>query len=197
MIATLAIVGPATTRDLTTVGRLAAELDAPHMSALPDVVRQASEAILSHCQRPEGLLRETVEETFRFFTPQWSLLLSRDLAPAVSAVVEDGVALTSAEWLLDGATLYRLRSDRGGAWTARKVVVTYAAGLAAVPPDVERACLDVATAILAARGRDRAVRSEAAEGVGNVSYLDPGEGQGFLTAQAHAALGRYVRGWAA
>ena len=192
MISTLAVTTAAATRDLTVLARLKTDLgiaDIAQDAALADTIREASDAICRFCARPEGFGRETVMETWRLDRAAECLILARDIAPAIASVTEDGVALAASDYLLSGSLLYRLSSDAPTAWTARKVAVTYAAGwalLADVPYDLERACLDLAASIWASRGRDRTLRSEAADGVGSVSYLDPRDGSGLPQAIADA-----------
>lgn len=199
MISTISVVTAATTRDLTTLARLKTDLgitDAAQDAALADVIREASDAIGRFCARPEGFGRETVTETWRLSGYADCLILARDILPAVASVTEDGEALAATDYLLDGSLLRRLSDDAPRAWTARKIVVSYAAGyalLADTPYDLERACLDLCATIWAGRGRDRSLRSESADGVGSVSYLDPREGAGGLPQAIADALASYRR----
>lgn len=198
MISTLAVNVAASTRDLTSLARLKDDLaitDTAQNAALSDVIREASDAICRYCSRPEGFGRETVTETWRMSGGADCLILARDIAPAIVSVVEDGVTLTPADYLLSGSLLYRLFEDAPSLWTARKVVVNYAAGwsqLSDLPNDLERACLDLAATVWAGRGRDRALRSESADGVGAVSYMDPRDGSAMPMAIS-AALAPYRR----
>lgn len=199
MISTLAVTTAAATRDLTVLARLKADLgiaDTAQDAALADTIREASDAICRFCARPEGFGRETVMQTWRLHGAAECLILARDIAPAIASVVEDGVTLAATDYLLAGSLLRRLSSDAPRAWTARKVVVSYAAGyalLADTPYDLERACLDLAATIWASRGRDRTLRSESAEGVGSVSYLDPRDGAGGVPQVIADALASYRR----
>jgi hypothetical protein len=199
MISTLAVTTPAATKDLTTLARLKTDLgitDAAQDAALADVIREASDAIGRFCARPEGFGRETVTETWRLSGSAECLILARDILPAVASVTEDGEPLAAADYLLDGSLLRRLFDDTPHDWTARKIVVTYAAGyalLADTPYDLERACLDLCATIWASRGRDRSLRSESADGVGAVSYLDPRAASGGLPQAIADALASYRR----
>ena len=199
MISTLSVVTPAATKDLTVLARLKADLsitDAAQDAALADVIREASDAIGRACARPEGFGRETVTETWRLSGHAECLILARDILPTVTSVTEDGEALAAADYLLDGSLLRRLSEDAPIVWTARKIVVTYAAGyalLADTPYDLERACLDLCATIWASRGRDRSLRSESADGVGSVSYLDPRASGGGLPQAIADALASYRR----
>jgi hypothetical protein len=186
---TLVVTTPAATRDLTTLARLKAELsitDSLSDTLLTNIIREASEAIGSYCSRPEGFGAETVTETFwltdaPYLDPttrgQDVLILARDLVPTIASVTEDGTALVAnTAYLLDGSVLCRVFSGTMRAWTARQVVVAYSAGYAlpgSVPNDLQRAALDLCASMWSSRGRDWTIRSEAVDGVGSVSYLDP------------------------
>jgi hypothetical protein len=197
MISTLAVTTPAATKDLTTLARLKTDLgiaDAAQDAALADVIREASDAIGRECARPDGFGRETVTETWWLSSQLDCLILSRDILPAITFVMEDGATLAATDYLLSGSLLRRLSDDAPRAWTAQKIVVTYAAGyglLADLPHDLERACLDLCATIWASRGRDRSLRSESADGVGSVSYLDPRDGAGGLPQAIAAAVARH------
>ncbi|CAB4142648.1 gp6 domain containing protein [uncultured Caudovirales phage] len=176
MITTLAVTSPASTRDLTVLDTVKAELGIVGTSDdayLADLIRQASDLIARFCRRPEGFGRETVTQTWRLDRDPPCLILARDIAPAVASVTEDGTALASTDWLLDGSLLYRLQTDRQVAWTASKVVVSYAAGFALltdVPYDLERCCIDLVRAGWRGRGRDPALKSMRVPDVLDVSY---------------------------
>lgn len=199
MLSTLTVVTAATTRDLTILARMKSDLGltgTDQDAALADVIREASDAIGRECARPEGFGRETVAETWRLSAAADCLILTRDIRPAITSVVEDGVTLAAADYQLAGSLLYRLDEDAPTRWTARKVTVTYAAGyalLSDVPYDLERACLDLAATIWAARGRDRTIRSESVDGVASASYLDPAAGKGGMPLVIADAIAPYRR----
>lgn len=187
MIQTLTVTTAASTRDLTRLATVKAELsigDTTQDAWLTDAIRQASDGIAAYCRRPEGFGRETVEETFRArYAGQAvsSLILGRDIAPAITSVVEDGTALLAAEYLLDGSLLRRLEDDRPVCWNAAKIVVVYQAGytlLSGLPYDVERCCIDLVVRAYNARGRDPGLRSERILDVIAQSWDTPG-GNGF------------------
>lgn len=186
MLTTLSIDTPATTGDLTVLATVRRELQlADAFTAddawLADAIRQTSDMIASYCRRPEGFGRATVTQTWRLTRDPPLLLLARDLAPAVTTVVEDGVTLTTADWALDGSRIYRLLADAVAPWTASKVAVTYAAGyglLTDVPYDLERACLDLVVRAYRSRGRDPGLRSQDIPDVLRQSWDTPG-GDGF------------------
>lgn len=176
MISALTIDVAATTRDLTVLDTVKAELQIAGTdddAYLADLIRQASDLIARFCRRPEGFGRETVTQTWRLDRDPSCLILARDIAPAIASVAEDGTALASADWLLDGSLLYRLQADQQAAWTGSKVVVSYDAGYALltdVPYDLERCCIDLVRAGWRARGRDPALKSMRVPDVLDVSY---------------------------
>ncbi|MCZ8310946.1 MAG: phage head-tail connector protein [Magnetospirillum sp.] len=187
MIQTLTVTTAAATRDLTRLATVKTELsigDTTQDAWLTDAIRQASDGIAAYCRRPEGFGRETVEETFRArYAGQAvsSLILGRDIAPAITSVVEDGTALLAAEYLLDGSLLRRLEDDRPTSWNAAKIVVVYQAGytlLSGLPYDVERCAIDLVVRAYNARGRDPGLRSERILDVIAQSWDTPG-GDGF------------------
>jgi len=171
----LRVITPAATSDLTTLAAAKAEVEvtgSQHDQELADLIGQASRAIAQLTQHVWGL--ETVEQTERPAKPLDSVLLERQLDPAIASVVVDGDTLGNDEWELDGFQLFRLSADRRTAWFGRKIVVTYQAGYAlpgSVPDDVERACLLAVAAWFAGRGRDPMLRSESTDGVVSASWI--------------------------
>jgi hypothetical protein len=207
MIQTLRVTTAATTKDLTRLATVKAELSIADAvttqdSWLTDAIRQASDGIGAYCRRREGLGRETVEETFRTggHESAASLILSRDIEPSITSVVEDGETLLATEYLLEGALLRRLEDDRVVAWNAAKIVVVYQAGftlLSGLPYDVERCCIDLVVRAYNARGRDPGLRSERILDVIAQSWDTPG-GDGFkggLPRDVADRLDPYIR-WA-
>jgi hypothetical protein len=208
MIQTLRVTSAASTKDLTRLASVKSELSIPDATTtqdawLADAIRQASDGIAAYCRRPEGFGRETLEETFRASiagASAPSLVLGRDIAPAITSVVEDGTALLAAEYLLDGSLLRRLENDEIAAWDAAKIVVVYQAGytlLAGLPYDVERCAIDLVVRAYNARGRDPGLRSERILDVIAQSWDTPG-GDGFkggLPRDVADRLDPYIR-WA-
>lgn len=195
----LTVVTPPASNALTTLATAQRELGlavGADTVGIGDLIAQASAACAAYCARPEGFGRATLRQTERPGYRRDVLLLDRDLAPAITAVTVDGVALAAAGWELDGSLLYRLSGLDRVAWDAGVVVIDYAAGYAlpgSVPPDVERACLVVVQSLYSARARDPMVRSENVDGVGAVSYLDPRAGMEGLPAQAAGLLAPWRR----
>jgi hypothetical protein len=190
----ITVITPPTTNMLTVTSTAARELTIAEATAgLQELIGQASDACARYCGRAEGFGRATIAQTERdIYAP--CIVLGRDINPAITSVVEDGTTLAAADYELDGSLLYRLSDDMRAEWNAAKVVITYAAGyvlLTDTPQDLERACIATLGAIYAGRGRDPRVRSEAADGVGSVSYLDPKAGAEALPVEAAALLGPY------
>ena len=190
----ITVITPPATNMLTVIATAARELSILEATAgLQELIGQASDACARYCGRAEGFGRATVAQTERdIYAP--CIVLDRDINPAITSVVEDGVTLAASNYELDGSLLYRLSDDSRTQWAAAKVVITYAAGyvlLTDTPQDLERACIATLAAIYAARGRDPRIRSEAADGVGSVSYLDPKAGAEALPVEAAALLSPY------
>ena len=190
----ITVITPPPTNMLIATATAARELAISDATAgLQELIGQASDACARYCGRAEGFGRATVAQTERdIYAP--CIVLGRDINPVVNSVVEDGVTLAATAYELDGSLLYRLSDDMRVEWNAAKVVITYAAGyvlLTDTPQDLERACIATLAAIHAARGRDPRIRSEAADGVGSVSYLDPKAGAEALPVEAAALLGPY------
>ena len=194
----LTVLTPSPTSDLTIAATAARELQLlrqEELDGLGELIGQASATCAGWCGRPEGFGRATVRQTERITTPRNSIILDRDLAPAITSITVDGVALAAADWELDGALLYRLSGDARIRWERGVVVVTYAAGfalLADLPPEIERACLLVLAAIHAGRGRDPMQRTEN-NGLVAVSFLDPRPGMESIPPAAAALLSPWRR----
>jgi hypothetical protein len=187
----ITIITPPTTNMLTVTATAARELAISDATAgLQELIGQASDVCARYCGRPEGFGRATVRQTERNVNLP-CIILDRDIAPSITSVVEDGTTLAATDWELDGSLLYRLSGDYRIQWRATVLQVTYAAGytlLTDLPQDIERACLIVLQAIHSSRGRDPHIRSESADGVGSVSYLDPRSNSDALPAQAITLL---------
>jgi hypothetical protein len=201
MASILTIVTPATSTALTDVSAAQAELDitgTTDLAYLQHQIAVASAAIVSWCGRV--FAREVLREVWRDLCWQEALSLSRFPVVSIASVIEDGVTLASTEYEcdLEAGLLYRLSSDERTRWNARKITVNYTAGYVLpgndgrnLPYDVQRACTLIVTAQHNARGRDPMIRSESAQDVGQISYLDPRAGMEAMPPQAAALLAPY------
>ncbi|MBB3264052.1 hypothetical protein FHW79_001667 [Azospirillum sp. OGB3] len=149
---------------LTTADALKAELDitGPDQDlSLELLIRQWSATIERYCRRSFAAVEAT--ETIRGDRQRGRLILNRVPVVSVTAVVLNGEALLDGGWEVEDADAgFLLRMDASGhslGWPVGKVEVTYTAGFAAIPPDVERCCLDLCVRAYHARGRDPALRS--------------------------------------
>jgi hypothetical protein len=165
---------------LCTLTALKAELKvtaSQHDDYLQQTIRQVSGQIAGACLRPH-FARETVQQTEWLSVARHEIILARDLEPSISSITEDGVAVASEDYVVDGGLVYRLRSGKRCLWWPSKLVLTYQHGYVlpdGVPPSLERACVVACKAAVSARGRDPLVRSMMSADVGSESYRDPGD----------------------
>lgn len=189
----ITVITPPATNALTVTATAERELNlngTPALAGLQELIGQASDVCARYCGRPEGFGRATVRQTERSLDAD-AIILDRDINPTITSVIEDGTTLASTDYELDGSLLYRLSDDIRIRWRANVVAVTYVGGftlLTDLPQDIERACLIVLSAIHSSRGRDPHIRSEAADGVGSVSYIDPRAASDGLPAHATTLL---------
>ena len=202
MLTRLTVTAAAASTQLTTSAAASAELGGSvDGSLLATWIQAASAAVARHLGFQPA--RETVSETFwlnRRAAP--SLSLSRTPVASIASVTVDGTALASTDYSVDAASglLLRLTTDTPVEWLANKVVVAYSGGWivpgqpsANLPADIERATLLTVAGYAAAQGRDPALRSEAAEGIGSQSWLDPVAEHGALAWQAAQLLSPWRR----
>lgn len=201
MLSILTVTVPASSTALTDLASVQAELSLPgseDAGYLQTQIAASSAAIASWCSRV--FARETVQEVWRPEIPTEFLMLARVPVASITSVIEDGVTLSASDYEVDPASgfLWRLSSDQRSWWRARKITVTYAGGYIlppaqgrTLPEDVQRACVLMVAAQYNARGRDPMLRSEAAQDVGQVSYLDPRAGMEAMPPQAAALLQPY------
>lgn len=185
MRSTAVVTAAATYRALTTLDRVKSELGisgSANDTLLTAKIKEASSDIEARCRT---FCRETIAVTF------WpaagatisvgALVLPRYPIVSVSSVLEDGVAVDSAERRADpdSGMLYRLDADGYPAlWSAAKsIVVTYVGGYTmpgeadyTLPPSLESACVDLVSSYWASRGRDPTVRAESVPGVLDTTY---------------------------
>lgn len=217
------VITPATARDLTTTANARADLGLPAGAPSDDQIKrfiaQASASAASFCRRAFG--RETVRERFeidwrRRCDEDEGLLLSRAPVVRIVSVKVDGLTLAPSAYQLEErpahpVSLFYLRHLVDGeprAWTGRSVTVEYEAGwllpgesrgdpatTAApdLPPDVERAVIQLVGAAASASGRDMMVKSEDVEGVGSFSYYVQGASAALPHPEAEATLAQYRR----
>src|SRR5215218_4325617 len=181
MNSVLTVLVPAASFALTHIDTLKDELEivgTAEDNQLQGYIFQASSAITGYLGRT--IAQETVMEQFRI--PRELACRGVDLIPlsrrpvtAISSVSEDGVALSGADYELDGQAglLTRLYSDCPGPWRTRKISVTYTAGyvsLPALPDAIERACLTLAKGYRSGATRDPMLRAENIDGVWSGQY---------------------------
>jgi hypothetical protein len=183
-------------------------------------IAQASATAASFCRRTFG--RETVRERFeidwrrRCDEDAEGLLLSRAPAIRILAVKVDSLTLTPSAYELTEQPahpvslfyLHHLVDGEPRAWAGRAVTVEYEAGWLLpgeergdpdettapdLPPDVERAVIQLVGAAASASGRDMMVKSEDVEGVGSFSYYVQGASAALPHPEAEATLAQYRR----
>jgi hypothetical protein len=127
--------------------RVAAGLDrtdASHDEALAEWGLEVAAEIASDCAiasdgvNPPTLRSEVVNDVFRYCS-SGVLWLSRKHVSDVSEILENGIALTSADWLLVAETgkLMRLVNNAKSCWTGTLVEVSYTAGFVIVPAELK------------------------------------------------------------
>lgn len=163
---------------LTTLDALKAELDiadAASDTALTALIGQWSATVETFCRRSFAVAETT--DMIRLDKPCKRLVLERVPVTVVSAVTVAGTALDPSAVEIDHADAgFLLRVNAAGrslGWPVDRIVVTYIAGYATTPPDVERCVLDLCVRAWTARGRDPALRSEKILDVIDQSYVDP------------------------
>jgi hypothetical protein len=176
------VITPAVTNDLTVLATVKEELGIPADDTSRDarllrLIAEASDMVTQRCNR-DGFGRKMVEETFLWGPGIRGVMLSGDLDPVLEQIVVGGVPVNVAEYVLDGPLL--TRAGHPVSWTShsgiagQQMVVTYWTGwnlLAQSPPSLERACIDLVTAIYSRpASRDPTIRGEIVEGVGSVTY---------------------------
>jgi len=164
---------------------------------LGKVIARRSAAMAAWCRLAQDQTgarsfgRETLEVTWLAaedgFRPPGLLLPWRVPVVSVASVVENGVTLDAAQYRLHGGAAMLERIDDDGEtpipWSARKIVVTCAAGWVCydeasptVPEEVQAACLEECKATWLARDRDPLLRSEQVPDVYAVQYSAAGGG---------------------
>lgn len=118
------------------------------------------------------LRQETLVETIRLRCPVDVLPLSRKPIVEVVSVEESGSELAEDDdFEVDSVRgLLRIQSDCPSWWAAGKIVVTYKAGFAAVPPALKELAAKMAVLLHSERGRDPSLGSLDIPGVGSETY---------------------------
>lgn len=124
-------------------------------------------SIMSECNiaigggYPPTLRREMLSETI-FDACGDTLPLSRRHDVVIGSIVEDGVTLLDADFMVDpeSGRVTKLCSDYPTCWSARKVVILYDAGFEDVPADLKKVATDFLRASWQERDRDPLVKSE-------------------------------------
>jgi hypothetical protein len=143
------VVVPATDLTLLTPEelRVAAGLDrddASHDETLAEYEAEVAAEIASDCAiasdgvNPPTLRSEDCTDVFRFGWSAAALYLSRRHVSEIASIVENGIELTPADWLLVAETgkLVRLVNNASGCWSTT-VEVSYTAGFDVVPGELK------------------------------------------------------------
>lgn len=160
------------------------------------VIPQASGIAANYCNNP--FVVETIASNYWPTRDGWPWVVRDGVAPlqlprwpavTITSVTEtlNGVATTltaGTDFLVDLAKGQLTRLGSNGypcAWRANPIAVVFIAGYATIPPNVVKAAVDIIKAMLAARTRDPALRSENIEGVYEAAYwfgAGPGSSDG-------------------
>ena len=148
---------------------------------LERLITRASAAAANYCNRVFAV--ETVSDQFlapgdpsggMVSRPLERLQLTRFPIVAVTSVVLRGIALVAGtDFLVDQPLGQLVRLDAGIrqiGWPPSGIVVTYSAGYADAPPDVQDAVTRLIKGRLAARTRDPLLRSENIPGLASNTY---------------------------
>lgn len=122
---------------------------------------------------------------------------------AVSVSVDGTALVQDTDFEIEsGCVLWRLSGDTRIPWSGTAVSATWTAGFGmptdentytvTLPRGVSETCLDLVAAAYAGIGRDAAVQSESAEGVGRTTYFDRGTESLGLTADMMTRLNRFA-----
>lgn len=189
----LTVTAAASSDALTTLAAVKAELgitattDDTHLTTLVT----AASATIASVFGLSTLGRQTLLQTERLTDYTSYILLERGINPTITTVTVDGEALESTDWEMDCGILFRLSDDSRIYWSPGKIEIAYASGYSlpsGAPADLARACILTVSAWYAARGRDPLLRSQAHEGAGAESYLDPKPGVEVIPPQAMSLI---------
>jgi hypothetical protein len=110
---------------------------------------------------PPTLRRESLVQTIYQACGE-VLVLARRHDIVISSIVEDGVTLLDTDFIVDPETgeLSKLCNDYPAWWSARKVVIEFAAGFETVPEDLKGAATEYFRASWIEKSRDPLVKME-------------------------------------
>ena len=205
------VVTPAADTDLTTLATVKTELDIEttrHDAWLSRAISVGSTAIQNYCNRI--LAPQTIEDQFWFARDSWPRVVRDEIAPlelttwptiSITSVVETivGVVTTlvlGTDFLLDAEHGQLTRLNLLGYpchWHSSPVVAIYQSGYAAIPDDLDEACVMLVKMRWFARLRDPLIRSQNAAGVYEASYVmgtGPG-GEDDMPAEVTTLINRY------
>jgi hypothetical protein len=198
----LTVTTPAQDRTLLTLPELRGAVSQSGTATdadLQEIGDRIAGVVASYCKiptdgvNPPTLRKERIVETFRLDRPRTRLILARHPVAAVVDAMENGIAVTAADYELHpGGLLARLRSDRLAFWGCGKIVVTYEAGFERVPDDLKMAAIKLARLYWSERSRDPLVKSEAVPDVLTTSYWVGSIGDGSLPPEIADLLSPYV-----
>lgn len=204
------VITPSTTRDLTTLDTVKAELgvtDNAQDDFLQMKIRQASDAIASSCNR--DFAQETLEDYFALDLTCRNgdpLILSRVPVTSVVSVLDGTSPISASDYEFDEQTgmLWRMTSNIRSNWNwfGGRIVVRFIGGfelLPTLPFDLEQACISLVRTSWFSRTRDPAVRSESVPDVVAYSYAigDVGIGKGGMPPEVENLIAPYRRPGAA
>lgn len=191
----LTVTNAASSRDLTTLANVKAELDVTDGASniiLQRYISSASLAASQYCNRIFPV--ETVSEKF-LFPEYWNRMVREGVKPlqlsrwpivAVTSVTENAILLVeNTDYLVDKANGQLTRLDSSAyprSWSPLPLVVAYSAGYATIPADLEDAVIRMVTKRFRAKGRDATLKSESLPGVRDVTYwIATGSAAGNMT----------------
>jgi hypothetical protein len=170
---------PAPVRSLITLDDLREQLrikpnDTANDGWMTKVIARTSTQAEQYCNRIFAV--QTYAETYRGGITgrdgEPLILAQAPVDPATIAITIDGAALDPANDLAldqDAGLVYRITTPY--LWqSSTSLVVTYTAGFAEIPYDVQQAVLDLCTMDNAGRGRDPMLRAQESPGLGRQEF---------------------------
>lgn len=182
----LTVMTPASSKDLTTIAAVKAQLGISGSASdaqLTALVTSASVAAANKCN--SELVLEPVSEQFRPYPfidsaslsnlPEF-IYLRRLPVVTVTSIIEDDVTLVvDTDYEIDKTRgkITRLYNDLPTRWHFRKLVVAYSGGYTLgvdEPADLEQAVIEIVKDMWFASSRDPLIRTESIPGVRDVQY---------------------------